>query len=135
MAIHMNKYFPMFLLFLTGCANGKVESPFITVNYLGCMKINKLYYKDQIKEIDSFYLNDEECSINYPRVRLKKDLIVAFGERASIVLEKMDEGSDDPRAPLQVSAINKMHCLIQLQSGKMRDISMTCNDLEKELYK
>jgi hypothetical protein len=100
---------------------------------MNCIPIKKLYYKDQIAQIDSWFLNDEECAITYRDVRIKKDLVVAFGERASIVLTKINEKDDNPRSLLKVEKINVMHCVIQLQSGKMKDISTTCEELEKEL--
>ena len=129
------KYLIISLLFLTACAHTEIKSKsdFITVSYMSCIPINKLYYKDQIAQIAPFWLDSEECGINYRNVRIRKDLIVGFGERASVILNKIDQNDGSSRAPLKIEDINKIHCLIQLKSGKMQDISMTCEELEKEL--
>lgn len=129
----MKLFLAFSILFFTACAHVESKSSFITISYMDCIPIKKLYYKDQLAQIESFWLDSQECGIGYRNIRIRKDLIVGFGQRFSIILDRINKNDDNPRAALKVSNIEVEHCLIQLQSGKMRDISMTCEELEKEL--
>lgn len=121
-------------LVLFGCSSTSVKKTnFIRVDYLTCQSINYLYSKKQLSKIESYFLHSQECGIYYMNVRIHKDTIVAFGPSFSILTDKIDKNSNDTSAPLEVTNINKEHCTVQFESGKLQDINITCQELEKML--
>lgn len=129
------RYLYIAFLFLVGCTSNSqhTKSEFITVDYLYCVPLNKIYSKKQLSKIDSFHLKSSECGIVYESVRIKKSIIIAFAPNYSIVLTKINEHSDDPSSPLKVDRVNVEHCAVRFSTNETKFIGMKCDELEEKL--
>lgn len=122
------------------------KNEFITVDYMNCSPIVKMFSEKQLSKLDEtekfLVKNGVECGVTYINIRIRKKRVRAYYPQFSIIMGRNKEDKNDANGPLHVTKINVEHCRASIAgeadeaNGRTwEDLNILCSDLDKLLEK